>query len=120
MADQWYYTQGDQRHGPADINRLKQLAASGALHATDLVWKEGMAEWAYAAAIPGLFPAGTPVPTAPTAPTPRTPKPVPAGMSKGATIAIAAILGAVLILPICCCGGYFLVSSFTSRGEGTK
>ena len=55
-ADLWYYGDGEQRHGPVSMNELKALASSGQLQPSHLVWKRGMAEWAPAAQIDGLFP----------------------------------------------------------------
>lgn len=56
MAEQWYYSRNGQRQGPVAGAALKQLASSGQLATTDLVWREGMAEWAPAARVKGLFP----------------------------------------------------------------
>jgi hypothetical protein len=46
MADEWYYAKGGNRIGPASTERLRQLAGSGQVQPTDLVWKSGMAGWA--------------------------------------------------------------------------
>jgi hypothetical protein len=56
MADEWYYTKQGQQQGPVSAGQLKQLAASGGLMPTDLVWKEGMANWVPARQTRGLFP----------------------------------------------------------------
>ena len=45
MAEQWYYSKGGQQHGPINAEGLKQLAATGQLQPSDLVWREGMAAW---------------------------------------------------------------------------
>ena len=45
MTDQWYYAKGGQQHGPINVEGLKQLAATGQLQPSDLVWREGMAAW---------------------------------------------------------------------------
>ena len=45
MAYQWYYMKGSERQGPVSSEQLKQLASSGQLLPSDLVWKEGMANW---------------------------------------------------------------------------
>jgi len=60
MPDQWYYQRDGQQCGPISVPLLKQLAASGELKPTDLVWKEGMIQWAHARSLKGLFsePAG--------------------------------------------------------------
>ncbi len=54
---QWYISRGGQRVGPMDGAQLKQMAGSGQLQPTDHVWREGMAEWAPAKQVKGLFPA---------------------------------------------------------------
>ena len=54
MADTWYYSQQGQRCGPVTSDQLKQLANSGQLQPTDLVWKTGMAQWVKAQTIKGL------------------------------------------------------------------
>jgi len=63
MAAEWHYSKGNQQHGPVSASELKQLAQSGKLGPSDLVWKEGMENWKPASSIKGLFPAtevGTP------------------------------------------------------------
>lgn len=56
---EWYYTQAGAQRGPIRGERLEQLARSGRLLATDLVWREGLAEWVPAGCIKDLLP--TPV-----------------------------------------------------------
>jgi uncharacterized RDD family membrane protein YckC len=63
MSDQWFYAQSGQQKGPVSIDALRQLIASGALRPTDLVWREGMANWTALQAVPEL---GPPPPAAPT------------------------------------------------------
>ena len=48
MQEQWYYGHNGERHGPVSLDALKQLAASGQLLPTDLVWKAEMPSWASA------------------------------------------------------------------------
>ncbi len=55
MAEEWYYARDGQQHGPVNGERLKELATSGKLQPTDLVWREGMAEWAQAGTVKGLL-----------------------------------------------------------------
>jgi len=57
---QWYYARDDKQHGPVTAAELKQLAASGRLHAVDLIWREGMEEWTPAGRLKGLFPDARP------------------------------------------------------------
>jgi hypothetical protein len=54
---EWHYTiDGQPAAVPVNPAKLKQLAESGQLKPTDLVWQEGMVEWAPAGSIKGLFP----------------------------------------------------------------
>ncbi|MFO0930701.1 MAG: DUF4339 domain-containing protein [Gemmataceae bacterium] len=59
MTAEWYYTMaGQQAAAPASVAELRQLATSGQLLPHDLVWQEGMPNWAPASTIRGLFPTG--------------------------------------------------------------
>jgi len=51
----WYYAQGDEEKGPVTTAQLKTLAANKQLQPTDLIWKDGMADWAPANTVRGLF-----------------------------------------------------------------
>ncbi len=55
MSQKWYYTKDGERQGPVSHQQLKQLATSGDLQPTDLIWKEGMADWKEAGTIRKLF-----------------------------------------------------------------
>jgi hypothetical protein len=56
MASEWYYAiNGQQAATPVSSAHLKQLAATGQLQPTDLVWQEGMPNWMPASAVKGLF-----------------------------------------------------------------
>lgn len=55
MASQWYYTRNGDRMGPVDSRCLRRLAVAGRIGPEDLVWRDGMAGWAKANAIPGLL-----------------------------------------------------------------
>lgn len=55
MADTWFVGRAGERSGPFTAQTLRDMAASGRLAPTDLVWQEGMANWVAAAAIRGLF-----------------------------------------------------------------
>ncbi len=57
MSAQWKYIQQGQVLGPISGAQLKAMLASGSLTWEDLVWCEGMAEWAMARRAPGLTPA---------------------------------------------------------------
>jgi len=55
VAAEWYYAKGQQKVGPLTNEQLRQLAASGQLRPTDMVWKQGMAKWTPAGQVKGLF-----------------------------------------------------------------
>jgi hypothetical protein len=57
MASKWFYARDGRKSGPISSAELKSLAASGKLRRTDLLWKEGMADWRPADQFPKLFPA---------------------------------------------------------------
>ena len=42
---EWYYGQGGQQEGPLDDAVMRERIAAGQVSSTDLVWREGMAEW---------------------------------------------------------------------------
>lgn len=64
---QWHYSKDGQQQGPVSPEQLKQLAATGELQPTDLVWKEGMSQWVAASSIKSLFAAPS-LPTPPMSP----------------------------------------------------
>lgn len=51
---QWYCYIQDQQYGPVDDETLEQWSDEGRLGPDDLVWREGMREWAPARTVPGL------------------------------------------------------------------
>jgi TM2 domain-containing membrane protein YozV len=53
--DQWFYAQGGSQYGPVAWSELRQFADSGQLQSSDLVWSQGMGNWAPAHAIEGLI-----------------------------------------------------------------
>jgi hypothetical protein len=52
---EWHYAKDGQQFGPINSTQLKQLAAQGQLTPSDMIWKDGMAEWAPAGSVKGLF-----------------------------------------------------------------
>jgi hypothetical protein len=52
---EWYYARDNKQLGPVTPTELKRLAMAGELRPLDLVWHEGMAEWASAQNVRGLF-----------------------------------------------------------------
>ena len=68
MAKVWMAVVEGKQHGPLSNSELKSLADCKRLQPTDLIWKEGMAEWVPASKIKGLFPAAPPpLPASPVA-----------------------------------------------------
>jgi len=65
MSAEWHYTKNGKKIGPVSAADLKALARAGELSPTDMVWKEGMAEWKPAKSLKGLFQTATPVSSSP-------------------------------------------------------
>ena len=55
MSQEWYYSVNGDRQGPIGSADLKKLAEAGTLKPGDLVWKDGMTDWAQAKSVKGLF-----------------------------------------------------------------
>ncbi len=55
MGEQWHFTWRGKQGGPVSAARLRQMADDGRLLPTDLVWTKGMATWAPAGSLHGLF-----------------------------------------------------------------
>lgn len=51
----WHYAANNQQIGPVSTEVLRQLAQSGQLQVTDLVWRAGMTQWQPAGQQPELF-----------------------------------------------------------------
>jgi GYF domain 2 len=51
----WYYIRGDEKAGPVATGQLKELARSGKLRPSDMVWRMGMPRWTSADHLKGLF-----------------------------------------------------------------
>ena len=58
MNAEWFYSVGDTRQGPVPEAELQRLAAEGQLKPTDLVWRDGMADWVEAKTVEIFFPKG--------------------------------------------------------------
>ena len=54
-AAEWYYTLNNQQQGPVTLETLQAMAANGQIQRTDLVWRQGMANWQPASDVPGVF-----------------------------------------------------------------
>src|SRR5262249_54530690 len=104
---EWYYARDNVPCGPVAKAEIQRMAACGDLAPSDLVWREGMAEWTRAAAAKDLFPQGMSYPAATAAPGRRAERyasdespaprrefyPIRRGLSTGAKIGL--ILGVV-------------------------
>jgi len=77
MAEEWFYSQNGQQAGPVDFGALQRMAAAGQLHPSDLVWKQGMANWAAAGSVGGVFAAPPPPVPPPPVPPPYAAPPPP-------------------------------------------
>lgn len=65
MNRQWYVYKNNVQEGPYNWEQLKEHTADGSLKKDDLVWTEGMEEWAAASNIADLFPAQVTPPPVP-------------------------------------------------------
>lgn len=53
---QWFYTNAEkQQQGPVSLAEIRQMAASGQIQSTSLVWHEQMSNWTPAGEVPGLI-----------------------------------------------------------------
>ena len=95
MAGEWYVGKKGEQSGPFTPQQLRQMASDGQLSPTDLLWKEGMKDWAPCSSFKGLFTESSPAPSSlprrpaprPTAPPPRTAAPISTAGQTGATYA---------------------------------
>jgi hypothetical protein len=55
MSEQWHMSRNGQKYGPFTLEQLKEMIGKRQLVPTDQLWKAGMAGWAPAGTIPGLF-----------------------------------------------------------------
>ena len=54
MSD-WYYARGNQQQGPVPLQVIQDMARSGQLLPTDLVWRQGMPNWLPASQVSEVF-----------------------------------------------------------------
>ena len=64
---EWYYAKHGKQEGPVSTDALKSLINTGQVAPTDLVWREGMAEWTPAAQV-GELSGGAPAAGSPPPP----------------------------------------------------
>jgi hypothetical protein len=55
VADRWYYSHDLKKIGPCSGQRMRELAASGGIVPTDVVWKEGVEKGVTASKVKNLF-----------------------------------------------------------------
>ena len=48
---EWYYAKKNEQRGPVSGSTLRSMIISGEVAGTDLVWRNGMQDWAPAAEI---------------------------------------------------------------------
>jgi hypothetical protein len=65
---EWYYAKDGKQQGPISMAQLRQLASSGRLEPTDMVFKTGTTDWVDASTVAGLFASARSAPAAPAAP----------------------------------------------------
>lgn len=60
----WWYSKGERQFGPYSAAELREIAASGQIAPSDLLWKDGLPNWLPASSFKGLLPppSGAPVP----------------------------------------------------------
>lgn len=58
----WFYLHDEVQAGPVSTAQLRELAASGRLLPTDLVWREGIKDWIEARTVKDLLPGSVPPP----------------------------------------------------------
>jgi hypothetical protein len=51
---QWYYSKGGEQKGPVEQPELQRLLSTGEVMPTDLVWRDGLANWQPASQVPEL------------------------------------------------------------------
>jgi hypothetical protein len=56
MSAVWFVARNGESLGPYTSDALRQMAESGELQHTDLLWKDGMKDWRPAGDSKGLFP----------------------------------------------------------------
>lgn len=98
----YYVGRNGQQSGPFPLEQLQQMAASGELAATDLVWKEGMPNWEPAGSIPGLF-AASPAVVSPAVVSPSSPPLVQASVLPPAGVQVPNYLVWAILSTVCCC-----------------
>lgn len=121
MADQWHFSINGNQSGPVSSSELKQLASSGKLSQTDLIWKNGMQDWIPAGKVKGLFSVQANPASPPPMPPPISPQPAvrpQGGMPPSLWDPEAAALWSLLFTPIFGC--FLITKNWTRLGEDSR
>ena len=62
---EWFYAKDGKQEGPVDLATLQAKLQGGDLSPSDLIWKEGMAEWTAAENVPEVSGGAAPAAAAP-------------------------------------------------------
>ena len=62
MADNWYYVQKGNRHGPVAVEVIETMISNQELKTDDFVWKKGFENWKKIKEVPELQVQNTPAP----------------------------------------------------------
>jgi hypothetical protein len=52
----WYHVEGEQRHGPVDLQQMRRLVLDRVVGPDTLVWADGMPDWTPAVRVPAITP----------------------------------------------------------------
>lgn len=120
MDKLWYYTQGasQEKKGPVPEAEIRSLVATRQIQQNDLLWTDGMANWAPLSALPQLLSSSLPAATALAPPdTALNQMPVPEGLTGWMTfMAVMNIVGGIVSC-LSCIGvfwGVFMIIAGTS------
>jgi hypothetical protein len=107
----WFYAKGGSQQGPVDADELRAKVATGEVAPSDLVWREGMRDWAPLGDVPELSgylaapAAPAQVPAAPASPyqPPRSDPARAVTMPSGPLAPIPNYLWQSIVVTILCC-----------------
>ena len=112
---EWYYAKHGKQEGPVDLATLQGEFQSGELAPTDLVWREGMAEWTAAGSVPEVsaVPSGASgevVVASGATPSPQAQNPMGGGYQQGIapTMVAAPTSGLAIASMVCGIVGLFM------------
>ena len=115
----WYYSKNGTQLGPVTEEELKAKASSGEVLATDLIWKEGMADWKPYGQVPEFYPGGmlskVPAPGA----MGSVPMPQPSAYPAGYAPQIPNYLWQSIVATVLCCMPFGVVAIvFSAKVDG--